>query len=121
MSTSNEMAPSFGGGFGGFGGFDRPSMPFNPFMMTRGIGYNPNRNDIDDYIRKYKNSDYIRRLPSVQDENCKFKTARLMLVTFLSTFCKYPEKCHQHQHCANVSVVVNDYRIIKVVFSRSSI
>ena len=82
MSTSNEMAPSFGGGFGGFGGFDRPSMPFNPFMMTRGIGYNPNRNDIDDYIRKYKNSDYIRRLPSVQDENCKLKTARLMLVTF---------------------------------------
>lgn len=70
MSTSNEMAPSFGGAaFGGFGGFDRPSMPFNPFMMTRGIGYNPNRNDIDDYIRKYKNSDYIRRLPSIQDEN----------------------------------------------------
>lgn len=66
MSTSNEMAPSFGGGFGGF---DRPSKPFNPFMMTRGVGYNPNRNDIDDYIRKYKNSDYIRRLPSVQDEN----------------------------------------------------
>jgi len=110
MSTSNEMAPSFGGGFGGFGGFDRPSMPFNPFMMTRGIGYNPNRNDIDDYIRKYKNSDYIRRLPSVQDENCKLKTARLMLV------------CHQLQHCVtNTVAVLNDYTIVKIVFSRSSI
>ena len=80
MSTSNEMAPafggSFGGSFGGFGGFDRPSMPFNPFMMTRGIGYNPNRNDIDDYIRKYKNSEYIRRLPSIPDENCKLTSPR---------------------------------------------
>ena len=44
-----------------------------------------------------------------------------MLVTFLSTFCKYPENCHQQQYCANVSVVVNDYRIVKMVFSRSSI
>ena len=101
MSTSNEMAPSFGGGFGGFGGFDRPTMPFNPFLMTRGIGYNPNRNDIDDYIRKYKNSDYIRRLPSIQDENCKFQSVQ----------------DDPYKNPFNLK----GYRIVKIVFSRSSI